>query len=96
MEGEALRVTANEVTSLDQAASSVGGAIRIWLDRTEAVAHVRTLLQREGGGRGRVVLIPRLGEGQDVEIALPGGFSLSPRLAQAMKALPGVARVEDA
>ncbi len=48
MEGEALRVTANDVTSLDQAASSVGGAIRIWLDRTEAVAHVRALLQREG------------------------------------------------
>jgi DNA polymerase-3 subunit alpha len=95
MEGEALRVTANEVTSLEQAASAVGGAIRIWLDRTEAVAHVRALLQREGSGRGRVVLIPRLGEGQDVEVALPGGFSLSPRLAQAMKALPGVARVED-
>jgi DNA polymerase-3 subunit alpha len=96
MEGEALRVTANDVMLLDQAASTVGGAIRIWLDRTEAVAHVRSLLQREGGGRGRVVLIPRLGGGQDVEIALPGGFNLSPRLAQAMKALPGVARVEDA
>jgi DNA polymerase-3 subunit alpha len=96
MEGEALRVTANEVAPLERAASAVGGAIRIWLDRTEAVAHVRALLQREGSGRGRVTLIPRVGEGQDVEIALPGGFSLSPRLAQAMKALPGVARVEDA
>ena len=32
---------------------------------------------------------------QDVEITLPGGFNVSPRLAQAMKLLPGVERVED-
>ena len=57
---------------------------------------MHALLQREGGGRGRVVLMPRLGGGQDVEIALPGGFNVTPRLAQAMKALPGVERVEDA
>jgi DNA polymerase-3 subunit alpha len=42
-----------------------------------------------------VVLIPRLDAMQDVEISLPGGFNVSPRLAQAMKVLPGVERVED-
>jgi DNA polymerase-3 subunit alpha len=41
------------------------------------------------------VLVPRLDERQDVEIALPGGFNVTPRLAQAMKVLPGVERVED-
>jgi DNA polymerase-3 subunit alpha len=96
MEGETLRITANEVTPLDQAASAAGAGMRIWLERTEAVEHIRTLLTREGRGKGRVVLIPRLDERQDVEIALPGGFNVSPRLAQAMKVLPGVARVEDA
>jgi DNA polymerase-3 subunit alpha len=30
-----------------------------------------------------------------VEITLPGGFNVTPRLAQAMKVLPGVERVED-
>jgi DNA polymerase-3 subunit alpha len=40
-------------------------------------------------------LIPRLTDRQDVEIALPGGFNVSPRLLQATKALPGVERVED-
>jgi DNA polymerase-3 subunit alpha len=42
-----------------------------------------------------VILIPRVDGEQSVEIALPGGYSVSPRLAQAMKVLPGVARVED-
>ena len=42
-----------------------------------------------------MILIPRVEGEQSVEIALPGGYSISPRLAQAMKVLPGVARVED-
>ena len=37
----------------------------------------------------------RLEDDQDVEIILPGGFNVTPRLAQALKLLPGVERVED-
>ncbi len=95
LEGEALRITANDVSLLDQAASQAGAGMRVWLEKTEAVEHIRNLLSREGRGRGRVVLIPRLADRQDVEIALPGGFNVSPRLLQATKVLPGVERVED-
>ena len=95
LEGETLRITANDVAPLDEAARAAGAGMRVWLERTEAVEHIRNLLAREGRGRGRVVLVPRVGAQQDVEIALPGGFNVSPRLAQAMKLLPGVARVED-
>jgi DNA polymerase III subunit alpha len=95
LEGETLRITAQEVASLDQAAAQTGMGMRVWLRQTEAVAHIRTLLDREGRGRGRVVLIPRLDAAQEVEITLPGGFNVTPRLAQAMKVLPGVERVED-
>jgi DNA polymerase III subunit alpha len=56
---------------------------------------VRTLLSREGRGRGKVSLVPRLGAGLDIEVALPGGFNVSPRLMQAMKVMPGVAQVEE-
>jgi len=59
------------------------------------VPHIRALLEREGRGRGRIVLVPRLDAEQDVEITLPGGFNVSPRLAQALKVLPGIDRVED-
>jgi DNA polymerase-3 subunit alpha len=95
LEGETLRITGNDVAPLDQAAAQAGAGMRIWLQKTEAVPHIRTLLQREGSGRGRVVLIPRLDQAQDVEIILPGGFNVTPRLAQALKILPGVDRIED-
>jgi DNA polymerase III subunit alpha len=94
-DGEALRVTAQDVVSLDQAAADAGAAMRIWLRESASVPHIRDLLGREGRGKGRVILVPRLGTTQSVEIALPGGFNVTPRLAQALKVIPGVEQVEE-
>ena len=95
MEGESLRITATDIQSLDAAAERAGGGMRIWLDATAAVPHIHTLLTRDGQGRGRVVLIPQIEGDQNVEITLPGGFNVTPRLAQALKIIPGVARIEE-
>jgi len=95
LEGDALRVTAQEVVSLDRAASEAGGAMRVWLRATEAVPHIGNVLAREKNGRGRVFLVPML-EGQEVDIALPGHYAVTPRLRQALKMIPGVERVDDA
>ena len=94
-DGEALRITAQSIAALDQAAANTAAGMRVWVHTTEAVAEVRALLQREGQGMGRVVLLPKLDNAQSVEIALPGGYNVSPRLAQAMKIVPGVERVEE-
>ncbi|MBV9757918.1 MAG: DNA polymerase III subunit alpha, partial [Alphaproteobacteria bacterium] len=96
LEGETLRVTAQELAPLDQVAAEAAGEIRIWLARTEAVPHIRTILGAEAGGRGRVVLIPRVGALSEVEISLPGRFNVTPRLTQALQAVPGVERIEEA
>jgi DNA polymerase-3 subunit alpha len=69
--------------------------MRIWLRETAAVPHIRDVLSREGGGKGRVILMPLLGTSQRVEIALPGGYNVTPHLAQALKLLPGVDQVEE-
>jgi DNA polymerase-3 subunit alpha len=80
-EGEALRITAAGAVSLEQAAADAGATIRIWLGQSAAVPHIRTILERERKGKGRVTL--------------PGGFNVTPRLAQALKLIPGVERVEE-
>ena len=99
LEGEALRITATDCVSLDAAASAAGAGMRIWLDRSEAVPHIRAVLARGeangGRGKGRVTLVPRVDEAQEVEITLPGGFQVTPRLVQALKAVVGVERVEE-
>ena len=95
LEGDSVRLTACDCVALDQAAADAGAGMRIWLDRTEAVPHIRSILAREGKGRGRVTLVPRVGDTQAVEITVPGGFQVTPRLAQALKVVPGVERVEE-
>ena len=94
-DGESLRITANSVVALDQAAANIASGMRVWVHTADAVAQVQALLKREGHGKGRVILLPRLDDQQSVEIALPGGYNVTPRLAQAMKVVPGVERVEE-
>ena len=95
LEADALRLTATDCTGLDTAANAAGAGMRIWLDRTESLPHIKGVLARGAGGKGRVSLIPRLDAAQEVEITLPGVFRVTPHLAQAIKALPGVERVEE-
>jgi DNA polymerase-3 subunit alpha len=94
-QADVLRITAQEVTGLEQAAAGIGAAIRVWLEATEAVPHIRDLLGRETGGKGRVVLVPAIDNARSVEIALAGGFHVTPRLAETLRVLPGVRRVEE-
>ena len=92
-----MRITAQEVLDLDAvAAEAAGGAIRVWIERPEAIEPIRAVLARGPRGRGRIILVPSVEEAQRVEIALPDLYAVTPRLAQALKSLPGVARVEEA
>ncbi len=95
MDGESLRITALDAEPLDRAAANAGSGIRIVVERIEAVASLRALLDREGRGKGRVLVSPRLGSNARLDIALPGGFNVSPRLAQAVKMIHGVAEVAE-
>ena len=42
-----------------------------------------------------MTLVPKTGLERSLDVVLPGGFNVSPKLAQAMKMVPGVERVED-
>ncbi|MDB5416243.1 MAG: polymerase subunit alpha [Rubritepida sp.] len=95
LDGEALRLTAQDVESLDKAAAGVGQGMRVFLETATAVPDIRKLLERDGRGKGRVSLVPRLSPGQEVEITLPGLWNVSPRMMQAMKLLRGVDSVEE-
>ncbi|WP_426957724.1 DNA polymerase III subunit alpha [Muricoccus radiodurans] len=95
-EGETVRLTALDCEPLERAAQSIGQGLRIEIISFEALDPLKTLLEREGRGKGEVVLIPRTGPGREVELALPGRWNVSPRLAQALKVIPGVEAVEAA
>jgi DNA polymerase-3 subunit alpha len=95
-DGESLRLTAQGIEALDKAAAGAGQGMRVVIERPDAVDPLRQILEREGRGKGQVILVPRLGPGQEVEVKLPGGWNVSPRLMQALKVQPGVAQVMEA
>jgi DNA polymerase-3 subunit alpha len=50
----------------------------------------------EARGDGEVTLILQLDDGSEAEIRLPGRFKVTPQIAGAIKAVPGVIQVEAA
>ena len=96
LEGEAVRITANEVQDLEQVAAADGqGALRVWVATIAALDPIRSILARGPQGRGVVTLLPENDGTRDVEVVLPGHFAVTPLLAQSLKGVPGVVRVEE-
>ena len=56
---------------------------------------LKSLLDREKRGRGRVELVLDLDSRREVEVALPGGWVISGATRAAIKAIPGIVDVQD-
>jgi DNA polymerase-3 subunit alpha len=103
MESEQLKLLARSVAPVDTIAADAGGmALKIYVERAEAVGHVAGLLGRaaemaRGARPGTVSLClmdPTLpGE---TELDLGAEFPLNPQIKGALKSLPGVLSVEEA
>ncbi|GBR50995.1 DNA polymerase III subunit alpha [Neokomagataea thailandica NBRC 106555] len=94
LDGDALRITAQSVVDLEQAAAEEQGEIRVWLQDERTLPALSALLSDMRGGRGKVTLLPSLAETRDVEIALPGAYRVTPRLAERLRTVRGVERAE--
>jgi DNA polymerase III subunit alpha len=94
-EEETLRLTGQRIEALDGVVAHAAAGLKVFLDKGDALAPLRGLMQREGGGRGRVTVVVPVAPTREVEIALPGGFKVSPRVRAAVKSLPGIVDVHD-
>ncbi|MFD1694155.1 DNA polymerase III subunit alpha [Roseibium aestuarii] len=81
------------VESIDKMAARVQRAMRVFLRDERAVSGLaRHLTVR---GEGEVTVIVQMQEGaREVEVRLPGKYRLSPEIAGAVKAMPGVNDVQ--
>ena len=89
-DAENLRLMAQEIQPLDQAAASKSNGIRIFLKEAQPLPQIKSLMERESGGRGRVNLVLDLADGREAELVLPPGSGVSQALRQAVKAVPGI------
>jgi len=90
-----LRLTAQKIEPLDKVVAGAAAGMKVFVGAEEALTRLKNLFQREAtGGRGRVTVVLDL-PSSEVEIALPGGFRVDPRIRAAVKSLPGIVDVHD-
>jgi len=103
LQGDDVRARIQLVEPLDQAAAKLSKGLRVFLRSEAPVESVAKRLEKPPAGAGRsapdkadgeVSLVLMLGEGTEVEVKLPGRFKVSPQIAGAIKAVPGVVAVE--
>jgi DNA polymerase III subunit alpha len=100
-QGDDVRARIQSVEPLDQAAARLQKGLRVFL---KSQAPIESLARRlEGGaaprgapanGHGEVSVVLMIDQGTEVEVKLPGRFPVSPQIAGAIKAVPGVVAVE--
>jgi DNA polymerase III subunit alpha len=93
-EEESLRLTAQKIEPLDDVVAHAAAGLRVLVAEAEALPRLKSVIEREAGGRGRVTVVLDL-PSREVEMALPGGFRVDPRVRAAVKSLPGILDVHD-
>ncbi|MGE0847613.1 MAG: DNA polymerase III subunit alpha, partial [Flavobacteriaceae bacterium] len=91
--GEMKRIRIQQVEGLDQLAARTPHKLRVFLRNDEPLASVKARLTSKGQGEvSIVVLVPE--EKSEVELSLGRRFEVNPRLAAAVRAIPGVVEVD--
>ena len=91
LEGEDVRARIVSVEPLDSAANRIGKGLRVFLRDKDPLGEIARRLSARGDGEVSLVLLTGSGE---VEVKLAGKFSVSPQVAGALKAIPGIVAVE--
>ena len=93
LEGDEVRARIQSAESLDEAAARHQKGMRIYLRDDQPIPSVQSRLRERGEGEVSLVLILDSGE-REVEVKLPGRYQVSPQIAGALRAAPGVVHVE--
>ncbi|HEY5607171.1 MAG TPA: DNA polymerase III subunit alpha, partial [Alphaproteobacteria bacterium] len=85
-DGEGLRLTAQAVERLEDAAKEAFAVLKIVVAGPASLPDLKKTLSSGARGKGRVTIVVPVNPEQEVEIALPGRYAISPDLAAAMRA----------
>jgi DNA polymerase-3 subunit alpha len=95
LDGEQIKLMAQTVEKLEDAVASSAAGLRIVITDPGALDALRRSLEGKRG-RGRVTLVvPMEKEESEVEVTLPGTYSIAGGLRDIIGMLPGVSQVEE-
>jgi DNA polymerase-3 subunit alpha len=97
LEGDTLKLLARAAQPIDQVAADAGAqAIRVHLNRVEAIPSLAALLAKvEGRTKAQITLCVPDDQGREIDLTLPDPYPLTPQIRGAIKAMRGVVLVEE-
>ena len=97
LEGDTLKLLARAAQPIDQVAADAGAqAIRVHLNRAEAIPSLAALLAKvEGRNKAQITLCVPDDQGREIDLTLPQPYPLTPQIRGAIKAMSGVVLVEE-
>jgi DNA polymerase-3 subunit alpha len=97
LEGDTLKFLARAAQPIDQVAADAGAqAIRVHLNRVEAIPSLAALLAKvEGRTKAQITLCVPDDQGREIDLTLPDPYPLTPQIRGAIKAMSGVVLVEE-
>ena len=92
-----VRFFGDSAEPVDKAVENVVAGLRVHLaPRSAEIEALKRRLEGVTSSRGgEIVLVAGIGGGREIELKLPGRFSLDPAVRGALKTTPGVVFVED-
>ncbi len=91
-QGDDVRARIQSAEPLDKAAAKLQKGLRVFVRDEAPLDAVSRRLDAKGDGEVSIVAL--LGAGAEVELKLPGRYKVSPQIAGALKAVPGVIEVQ--
>jgi len=94
LDGEQIKLTTQSVEKLDDAVRNAAAGLRITLNDAAALARLKEIVG-QSKGRGRISLLMQLGDDNEAELTLPGGYAVAPGMRESLHNVPGITHVEE-
>jgi DNA polymerase-3 subunit alpha len=91
---EGISVRINSVEPLDEATTRLQQRLRVFIRDPDPLESVARFLEPKGEGEVSMIVLAGGETPREVELRLPGRYRVSPKVASALRAVPGVVEVE--
>ncbi|HEX6103910.1 MAG TPA: OB-fold nucleic acid binding domain-containing protein, partial [Alphaproteobacteria bacterium] len=95
LQDELPKLLCASVKPLDDAVAQAAAGLKIFVADPQTLPSLKSILDRQGRGRGKVSLVLDVGPAREVEVKIPGAWAINAAARAAIKAIPGVVDVHD-